>query len=667
MKKVKREVDGVEIVGRDDILELLYGSGILRGKSSKRKYKDVLDIICSFDIETSYISELEESIMYVWQFAIRSSHVYMGRTWEEFLLFISELVDICVERSCRIIIFVHNLSFEYQFIRSLLDFGEDVFIVKSRRILRAVYKDVIEFRCSYLLSNMSLSEFTSKMNVFHVKQSGEEYDYNKRRYPWDVLSATEISYCVNDVIGLNEAIEALMKTDNDTLLSLPLTSTGFVRRDARGAMRRAGDIASKMMPDYKQYCLLREAFRGGNTHANRYYVGNILENVYSADRSSSYPDVQINEQFPVTPFEYMGDEISVSTFDRYISHDKALLFRLKIYNIRLRDVLWGCPYISLDKCRNIEGYVNDNGRILKAEYLEISLTDIDYKIIVSEYIWDKIRICTCYCASYGKLPEALLDVTRTYYRNKTSLKGIQGKEVYYTKEKNKLNSIYGMSAEDPVKQRIIDRGMEYIEETRDARELLEESKERQFMPYQWGVWVTANARMQLEEGIRLAGYNFVYADTDCVKSLDEIDFSAYNRERIAKSKKHGATAVDPQGETHYMGVYETEEKADRFVTWGAKKYCIEKEGRLSVTVSGVSRKNSAAELERAGGLEKFCPGLVFRDAGGVQLKYADHAAESVELDGGRILLPSNVSILPSTYQLGITNIYEKLLLELANG
>ena len=68
-----------------------------------------------------------------------------------------------------------------------------------------------------------------------------------------------------------------------------MTSTGYVRRDAKRAMHLVSPSYIKgLVPNYDLYCLLREAFRGGNTHANMYYAGHILTDVKSADRSDSF-------------------------------------------------------------------------------------------------------------------------------------------------------------------------------------------------------------------------------------------------------------------------------------------------------------------------------------------------------------------------------------------
>lgn len=635
----------------------------LEGKSSRKVYPNVIDIVTTFDIETTYIKSLNESIMYTWQLALGTRIVIIGRHWEEFKCLLNHVAYYALDRKARIIMYVHNLPFEFQFIRSLIVFSE-VLLLKPRKPLIAIYKDIIEFRCSYKLSNMSLGEFTQKMNVPHVKIDEDKFNYGKKRLPNTKLSDTEIMYICRDVIGLSEAIYALMKRDGDNLLTIPYTSTGYVRRDCRAAMHKVSrNWVERQLPDKYIYALCREAFRGGNTHANRYYVGHVLDNVYSADRSSSYPDVQCNDMFPVSRFNIVTD-MTTGAIDRLMNHERALLMRVGFIKIELSDKYWGCPYIPIDKCRRLWGEVNDNGRVLSADYLEITITDVDFRIISSEYKWNKIVVKDMVEARYGPLPQSLKDVIINYYKQKTALKGVKGQEIFYIKNKNLLNSIFGMSAQDPVKDNYeMTPELEYICKKVDVEEELLKTRGAQFMPYQWGVWTTANARYRLEEGIRLAGDDFVYGDTDCTKTLREVDFSKYNKARIEASLKSGAYAKDAQGVTHYMGVFETEKKADKFVSWGAKRYVAVEDGKNYVTVSGVVKNTSAEELERKGGIYAFKPGFVFRESGGLEAVYADHQPREIEIDGQKVLLTSNVSLLPSTYTLGITCEYEKILLE----
>ena len=261
---------------------------------------------------------------------------------------------------------------------------------------------------------------------------------------------------------------------------------------------------------------------------------------------------------------------------------------------------------------------------------------------------------------------------------------------------------YGMMAQDPVKHSLIFKqvGDFDLDPTPDPI-LLEKNNRKAFLAYQWGVWVTAHARDALERGIRLVhdtpGAEFVYCDTDSVKYTGNVDWSAYNEERIAECKESGSYATDPAGKTHYMGVFEPEDDPEtgyayfQFKTLGAKKYAyVNREvetwketmkigdaeytytkvgpGRTHVTVAGVNKRKGGPELDKYGGLSAFQAkeddqeGFVFRDAGGTMAVYNDDPEiKSMTIDGHQLQITSNVAILPSEYTLGITGEYERIL------
>ena len=95
----------------------------------------------------------------------------------------------------------------------------------------------IEFRCSYALTNMSLEEFTKKMKVEHVKKPGEDIDYKVYRTSTTPLTDKAMQYCQNDVLGLYEALTVQLNNDGDNLYTVPMTSTGYVRRETKQALR----------------------------------------------------------------------------------------------------------------------------------------------------------------------------------------------------------------------------------------------------------------------------------------------------------------------------------------------------------------------------------------------------------------------------------------------
>ena len=677
-----------------------------RGNPAGKK-RHYVGITTAFDIETSRVGNTVHSAMYIWQWQFGTDYTVIGRTWDEFIT-LQKRIKACLPENSWLVCYIHNLSFEHQFLKGVYKFSpEEVFAVGSRKPIKADMWGCFELRCSYKLTNMSLGEFTKKMRVEHGKLSGDEFDYSKERYWFSELTEKELEYCVNDVLGLVEAINALMARDGDTLQTIPLTSTGYVRRNAKRAMRNGKEhhnFVYSILPDIEQYRALREAFRGGNTHANRFYVGDVVRNVHSADRSSSYPAVMCNCEFPMSQFiKILPKDLNLEYISRCIKiRHKALLLRVKISNLKLRNPYWGCPYLSKDKCRNIVHAVYaidgeqesalDNGRILEAVSLETTITDVDFHIICNEYSGD-IKILEGWYASYKKLPQPLIDEVIRYYKEKTELKGVKGQEIYYDKAKALLNSLYGMMAQASVKPKQIfkqvgdyDDSYSVILEDEDLTdeekkvmidnlecELLGKYNEKAFLAYQWGVWVTAWARYYLEKGIELAhekGADFIYCDTDSVKYIGNIDWSGFNDCRIMECVESGAMATDPSGVTHYMGVFETEDNPEtgfayyEFKTLGAKKYAyVEKPGEgVHATIAGVNKKKGGSELDEHGGLQAFEEGFIFRKAGGTQAVYNDDPEISeVQIDGHPVQITSNITILPSEYTLGITGEYERIL------
>lgn len=658
-----------------------------RGNPRTRQQYRYLDVITAFDIETTRIPEIEQSVMYIWQWCFADRCTVIGRSWGELVDFIDALTD-HMSSSDRFVTFVHNLSFEFAFLRGIHEFKtEDVFAIQPRKILKAMWGDNLEYRCSYLHSNMSLREYLAKMGAPHQKT---ELDYEETRWPWTELPQQELDYAVNDVVGLVEALTIEMAVDGDNLYTFPLTSTGYVRRDAKRAMRGVHHSwLQDQLPNLDTYHMLREAFRGGNCHANRYFADQIVEDGHSADRSSSYPDVVCNCQFPVSKFYDFGPADLDEVMHLIVKRKRACLLGVAISGLRLRNVEWGCPYLSRDKCRNIIGGDFDNGRILSAEYLETTITDVDLRIIVEEYTAEDMFFYAVKHARYGPLPRPLVEATIEYYRRKTALKGVKGQEVFYIKAKNKANSIYGMMAQNPVKRSILYQqngvidpktgDLDYYPEDTETPELdlLNESNRRAFLCYQWGCWVTAWARYRLEEGIRLAhadGAEFLYCDTDSVKYLGYIDWTEYNAERQRDSTASGAWADDPAGTRHFMGVYEQEHDMLEFKTMGAKKYCyiveIGNTGELEIvcTIAGVGKSAGAEELAKTGrGLDAFADGFTFTGpAGGLEAIYNDDpAAKGItryEAEPGRwVDITANVTLRPSTYTLGMTADYIRLL------
>lgn len=238
-----------------------------------------------------------------------------------------------------------------------------------------------------------------------------------------------------------------------------------------------------------------------------------------------------------------------------------------------------------------------------------------------------------------------------------------------------------MMAQNPVKHSPIFQMVgDWNDDTKPDEQLLEENNKRAFLCYQWGVWVTCWSRKMLELGIDIVEArdpvtgekksHFIYGDTDSIKYIGEADFTEYNRARIDECKKSGAWAVDPKGKKHYMGVFESEDDPvtgfayAAFRTMGAKKYAYKKhlDGPTEVTISGVNKKKGGKELDKYNGLDSFAEDFVFVEAGGTESVYSDAPAiDKYIAEGHEIKITSNISIIPSTYTLGITGEYERII------
>ena len=605
--------------------------------------------------------------MYIWQFQIDQDLTVYGRTWSQFKFFMDSLRHRLGKN--QLVVYVHNLSYEWQYIKSVFNFGpDDVFATDSRKVIKCIIDSAFELRDSYILTNMGLDAFTRKMNVEHKKLSGIEFNYDKIRYPWTKLTEKELKYCLNDVRGLVEAIKAQMARDGDTLYTIPLTSTGYPRREMKRAMKNYSRQALReMQPDYDQYQLLRDCFRGGNTHANRYYAGKIIDSdliharILSADRSSSYPDVLMNCKFPMSGWK--RGEASAENLRNLIKNGYAVMFRAEFTDIRLKNQWWPVPYLSTDKCQ-AAGILVDNGRILSAAVCRTALTDVDFRILLYEYEFSEIKILELYFTDYDYLPKAMRSVIVEYYDQKTALKGDPDpfNKLLYDKSKAVLNGLYGMMAQDPVKENILWTGSEFIIEDEDPAKILQKNTKNAFLNYAWGVWCTAWARYRLEQGIIIAGpQDFIYCDTDSVKYIDHgQSWETFNDQARKASEASGACAYDSNQALHYMGVYEPDGEYLRFSTLGSKRYAYEDMKKdLHITISGVSKK-AAAEL---GTLENFKEDFTFYHPGKTEADYVDFPeSDQLIIDGDKLIeITSYVIIRETTYTLSISESYKNLL------
>ena len=616
------------------------------------------------------------AFMYHWQFCFEDEVVF-GRTWEEFVKLLRSLEkNLNLSLNNRLVVWVHQLGFEWQFMREFLEY-EDGFFIDERAPAKIITKSGIEFRCSYILSNMALSKFCeNEEGVTHYKLEGSIYNYDEFRLPTTPLSEYEQGYCYNDVRGLCECIKSRLRSD--TLASMPMTSTGYVRRELRAnvkANRKNRERFLNAKLDSHLYTLCRETFRGGDTHANSERANQIVKDVGSGDIKSAHPSqILLRDGFPFSAFSKM----SVSYFLNHDMSHFALLMKVAFFNIkydRKSPYYCGMPYIALAKCNKYSvKRVVDNGRIIFAEFLECTLTNIDYDIICKEYVFDDIKIGEIWASKTSHLPQEIRDTTMEYFRAKTLLDGDPERKYEYTKAKNRLNSIFGcmvmridqtMVRWDPVKKI-------YTDDTPGLDEALEKfyKSRNNFLQYQQGLFIPAFTRLQLREMLWKVGRDAVYCDTDSIKFVGDHwhEFEEVNSRIKKEAEAAGAYAEDKNGVPHYLGLWENETaeasggRYQEYKTLGSKKYVYRQGEKVVSTIAGVSKKIGSSFFKEHG-VDALAPDTVITDSGHLTAYYNDDTIHTLTIDHVTFTTASNVALINGTYTIGVTEEYCDILLK----
>ena len=660
------------------------------------KRKKVDNTIYTFDIETtSYLildgrqlagieyqnltKEEQEraefrSCMYIWMFGINET-VYYGRTWEEFRRFLDKLEINCSEKK---IMFIHNLAFEFQHLKGVFNFT-NVMARKSHKVMRCDFEDYnIELRCSYQMSNCAL-KYLPKLFKLPVEKKVGDLDYTLIRTPKTKLTEKELGYCEYDCLVVYYYIKRELET-YERVDKIPLTSTGHVRRELKEKVLNDWSYKNKVHKAINTnphiYNLLMQAFMGGYTHANWIYTDEVLKNIDSWDFTSSYPYILVSHQFPSTEFR----KCNIKSVEK-MSKRFAYLLVVKFKNIKCK---YYNNFISQSKCRNIKGGRYDNGRIIQADELEITLTDVDFYFILQSYKCE-YEIIECYYSLYNYLPKQFIEFVLDKYVKKTQYKNVEGKEVEYTKEKNKFNSLYGMSVTNMIRDEVIynnETGWSERPLTNDEIiDALDNEKKKSFLSFAYGVWVTAFARSNLLKNVIKLDEYIVYCDTDSMKLVQ-----GYNKKVIeeynnfVKNKiKYVSKKLDipiekfaPKdifGEKHMLGLFDCETGKgrkytyDKFITQGAKKYAYEVDGEIKITVAGVPKEGAKALKN----LEDFRDDFVFeyKDTHKNLIIYCEGQSEFDLKDyEGNIYTVSDISgccIVPTTYVLGKALEYANLI------
>lgn len=675
--------------------------------------KKYFNIESAFDIETSSVmleNEQKFAFMYEWTFGIKDKNfICYGRTWEEFKDLCRQLQEYFLLDSEHIlVVYVHNLSYEFQFMRKYFNWLE-VFAVDERKPVKALCSYGIEFRDSYILSGYSLEKLAENLVSHNIKKLVGDLDYDLTRTHITELTENELAYCNNDVeivlAYINEQIEQY-----GSITKIPMTNTGRVRnfvknkcyfteknhrKSSKGRYQRYKELMNELTLTTGEYTMLKRCFMGGFTHASMLYSGKLLHDVASIDFTSSYPYVMLSEKFPMSKPEKVNP--TKEQFLKWVNDDNVgLMFVVRFKGLQSK--LSFETYLSESKCDVLENPIINNGRVFKADTVQTTITDIDFKILYKCYTWDSIEIANVHKFYMQYLPKPILLAIVELYEKKTTLKDVSGKEVEYLVNKGMLNSVYGMCVTDIVRDNITyedDWQLEKytIEMMNEQIEKYNNSSNR-FLYYPWGVWVTAYARKNLWNGILEIGNDYVYSDTDSVKFLNYEKHKEYiNRynldverklKKMCKFRQIEFERLKPKtikGVEKMIGVWDFEGIYTHFKTLGAKRYLIrsKKDEKLHLTVAGLSKQNGVEYMLRIcnNDYEKvfanFNDDLYIpeNETGKHTHTYIDSPITSMITDYQNNVVEvtalSGVHLSPCEFTLSISKQYSKFLHDLRNG
>ena len=578
-----------------------------------------INIPAAFDIETTsfYSKKYSKDIatMWIWQFGIGDLTI-LGRTWEEF----KSLIDIInlwlhdLYKDATLLILDHNFSFEFQWIKGWFSWNRDknnipeIFAKNDRSILYAKTGNV-EFRDTLALTDLPLAKLKKNYGLSVGKLKGD-LDYSILRHSeTETITDEELAYCINDVRVLCDLFNKYIVPEFfevDKLL--PLTSTGLVRQDMMEEFKKLDKIAQKKtrsrirnaQPTEQIYHIFREwLFRGGYVHANTIacnYLGE--EKFWSVDLKSAHPSQMLLRPFPYK-FHKRNNNCFKAVLDDARANTYAFFGIFVFKNIRSRTYH---SYESKSKIISEVGAKYENGRLIEADMIKVCITDIDFFNYEMLYDWDSVDPTLLYQAKYEPLPDYVRKTVMKYFTLKETL---PKDSVEYMRAKRKLNSCFGCCATSlPEQELIFDENLNEMRLSGSIKDYDDLIRWLILLP-QWAIWIAAYTRNDIVRSItedgttKNYGLDCIYYDTDSNKvrnpEAHKWWFDKFNKERYEEVQKMEAYDFD-RSLFNKIGSFDFEYEANRFKVLGAKRYLVEHDNEVQVTVAGMVK----------GSLEEYC-------------------------------------------------------------
>ena len=565
-----------------------------------------------------------------------------------------------------VVVYFHNLPYDWVFFELFMfdKFGTPgkQLNIKSHYPLFISFENGLQFRDSLILAQRSLEKWADDLDVEHKKAVGL-WDYEAIRNQSDNLTPDELEYIEHDTLAGVECLQKTLDALGKKIFSAPYTATGIVREEVQKLGKKNGGRAlfERIAPTFEQYKKFEKMYHGGYVHGNRHLIGEIIEGLIQCfDFSSSYPFVLLSEKYPMEKFKPFRD---CKLKDILSSKDHAFVFKLILIKPHLKDDFTAMPVLQFSKCLKTVNALQDNGRILKADYLELYTNEIDASIIAEQYTFDA-DICLEVEYSYKDyLPRWFTDYIFELYRLKCELK--DGDPVLYALAKARLNSIYGLCCQHSIKEKIEENyktGEFKADEAQDpeAEYIKYLNNKNNILPYFWGCWVTSYAMYNLftlgkciKEDSKIS--HWIYSDTDSGYSdnWDLIKVGEYNERAKQKLRENNYGPVVINGREFWLGVAEHEPLKDDYTQFrvsGAKRYCGRccKDNELHITVAGVPKKGSKA-LEDD--IKNFNKGFIFPGSVTGKKEHKYFYVDKIYTDRKGNLTGHSINLSPCDYKL----------------
>lgn len=583
---------------------------VLKGNKKKGKQRKYLNILMSFDIETTTVLNdkwtpdmpamfRRFSYTFCWQCMINDKFIF-GRDPKEFF----KMLDMAAG-DYFIICNIHNITYEYN---NLADFfeGDEIFF-KTGSTPLFIRHGSFEFRCTAQLTHKSLGQLGESIGYDKLKG---DFDYHIMRDRNTTLSSMEMNYCYRDVAIINKFVEreAMNYGGVKNAVVLPYTQTGYGRADIKQNFSQTGLgflILQETRLTEAEYIALSRAFYGGFTHENFRLAGAPVADPKHYDLVSAYPAHMVLDKFPYS-LTKVDTIIAELYMERLQDPDIAQIAEIEFTHLILKP--GGIPYAPYSPA-NPKTYaydaIEEAGRVMVATVYRATLCDVDMRLILDNYDYEGFEILHLWVGRKRALPKPVIRTVLKYFNAKTKYKGIDDPKIEYeyNLSKQKLNGLYGLTATALMRPEYeVGENLEVTTKKDENGRTVYKYKAANVMPYQWCIYITAYVREAIYGMIsklsKIDETLFIYSDTDSIFCRNDPRVDAiveeYNEGIKARLRELEADypdimPVSPKGKKQYLGTLaEEEDDAVEFMTIGPKRYYLKHtDGFYDLTVSGL--------------------------------------------------------------------------------